>query len=185
MNNLNTAPLGKRETAGAELRIRRAEAHEAPAIRALHELALSVLSSHVYTPEMVQRLFASFDTAPQDMIDAGRLLVAERHGFLVGTAGWEPRVKNGQVSAHLRSVFVHPLQTRRGVASALIGAAEEDARGFPGVAILTLAATLNAVPLYEALGYRPERAGSIDLGAGLLFPVVFMMRDLERQLRSA
>jgi GNAT superfamily N-acetyltransferase len=165
-------------SAGEELSISSAGIEDAPALRALHELSLVTLSADAYSPEQIQGLFATRDTAPPEMIAAGRMLVARRHGFVVGTAGWEPRTIDGQPGAHLRSVFVHPLQTRQGIASALVQAVEADAMEQRAIRF-TLAATVNAVPLYRRLGYAAVAQGSLDLGDGLSFPVVHMARCVQ------
>jgi hypothetical protein len=104
----------------ARIRIDRAEPEEAPALRALHELSLAILSGDAYSPEQVYGLLATRDTAPHSMLEAGRMFVARRHGFMVGSAGWEPHAGDGALVAHVRSVFTHPLQVRQGVASSLI-----------------------------------------------------------------
>jgi predicted N-acetyltransferase YhbS len=164
--------------AGEGVSISRAEIEDAPALRALHELSLVTLSTDAYSPEQIHGLLATRDTAPPEMIAAGRLLVARRHGFVVGSAGWEPRTIDSQPGAHLRSVFVHPLQTRRGIASALVRAVEADAMEQRAVRF-TLAATVNAVPLYRRLGYSASAYGSLDVGDGLTFPVVLMARCVQ------
>jgi predicted N-acetyltransferase YhbS len=163
---------------GAEFSISSAGIEDAPALRALHELSLTTLSADAYSPEQIHGLLATRDTVPTQMIAAGRMLVARRHGFVVGTAGWEPRTIDGQPGAHLRSVFVHPLQTRQGIASALVRVVEADATEQRAIRF-TLAATVNAVPLYRRLGYAAVAQGSLDLGDGLAFPVVHMARCVQ------
>lgn len=158
-----------------EVSISLAGIEDAPALRALHELSLVTLSDDTYSPEQIHGLFATRDTAPPDMLAAGRMHIARRHGFIVGSAGWEPRLIDGQPGAHLRSVFVHPLQTRQGIASMLIRAVEADAIA-QRACRFTLAATLNAVPLYCRLGYDVVRPGALDLDGDAEFPVVHMAR---------
>lgn len=159
----------------ADITISPAGTEDTPALRALHELSLVTLSDDAYSPEQIHGLFKTRDTAPPEIVAGGRMLVARRHGFLVGSAGWEPRTIDGEPGAHLRSVFVHPLQTRQGIASALVRAVEADAMGQHAVRF-TLAATINAVPLYRSLGYDAVAPGSLDVGEGLVFPVVHMAR---------
>ncbi|NNU80438.1 GNAT family N-acetyltransferase [Halovulum dunhuangense] len=167
-----------RSGAHAEISISIATIGDAPALRALHELSLVMLAADAYSPRQIHRLFVTRDTAPPGMIAAGRMLVARRHGFVVGSAGWEPRRFDGQPGAHLRSVFVHPLLTRQGVASALVRAVETRAMERHAIRF-TLAATVNAVPLYRRLGYAAVAHGNLDLGDGLSFPVVHMARRVQ------
>ncbi|TFL16344.1 GNAT family N-acetyltransferase [Jannaschia formosa] len=182
MNTMNTHILSARAGAcarsatDAEVSISRARIEDAPALRALHQLSLVTLSDGTYSPEQIHGLFATRDTAPLEMLAPGRMHVALRHGFIVGSAGWEPRPIEGQPGAHLRSVFVHPLQTRQGIASMLVRAVEADAMA-QCACRFTLAATLNAVPLYRRLGYDVVAPGRLDLGGGLAFPVVHMARS--------
>lgn len=77
-------------------------------------------------------------------------------------------------TARIRKVFVHPGWARRGLATALVRAAEQAAAaaGYPH---LYVRANINAVPLYQKLGYRAEAEGLMPAGSADL-PVVFMTR---------
>lgn len=98
--------------------------------------------------------------------------VAEAEGAILGSAGW---LGQGDGVGRIRKVFVHPAAARQGLATRLVRAAEERARG-AGCARFVLRAYLNAVPFYESLGYAPDRPGERPLPGGLSMPVLFMRR---------
>jgi len=169
------APVPRACGLASGLTIERATAADAAPLRRLHESSLVALAGDVYSPAQIRGLFASYDTVPMATLTAGRMYVARRNGLIVGSAGWDPSVVEGSPGAYLRAVFVHPRHTRQRVASTLLRAAEADAMA-AGACRLTLAATLNAAPMYRRLGYTDVAPGALDLGASLRFPVIHMMR---------
>jgi putative acetyltransferase len=68
----------------------------------------------------------------------------------------------------------------RGAGRILLQAAEGRARS-DGVAVLSLQATLNAVPFYEGRGFSLDRHGTV-LRGGLELPVVEMSKTLRANL---
>ena len=70
---------------------------------------------------------------------------------------------------------MHPSAARRGVATRLVLAAEERARA-QGCTRFMLRAYLDAVPLYEKLGYLADQPGEMPLLGGAAMPVLFMRK---------
>lgn len=147
-----------------------------PAVRALHALAFRVLAAGQHDAAQIaahENLIHADDYAA-DVARSHLILARETDsGRLIGTAGWlamddRPR------TARIRKVFVHPDLARRGLATRLVQAAEQAAAaaGYPN---LFVRANINAVPLYEKLGYRAESRAAMPAGDQVL-PVLYMSR---------
>lgn len=87
---------------------------------------------------------------------ARRLLLARLDGVIRGTVILEPAPQpNQRHRAEISKMLVHPAARRRGLARALLLAAEEAARaGGHGLLTLDTEADSPARALYEAMGYR-------------------------------
>lgn len=152
-----------------------------PAVRELHALAFRILAAGQHDAAQIaahEALIYADDYATD--IARSHLILAHEtdSGRLIGTAGWlamDAKDDGGRPrTARIRKVFVHPDMARRGLASRLVRAAEADAAaaGYPN---LFVRANINAVPLYEKLGYRAESRGDMPAGDQVL-PVVYMSR---------
>ena len=146
------------------------------AVRVLHALAFRTLAAAHHDAAQIaahEALIATPDYAG-DVARSNLILAREAGGRLVGTAGWLAMDERRPQTARIRKVFVHPDWARRGLATALVRAAEAAAAraGFPH---LYVRANINAVPLYEKLGYRAEGSGSMPAGDQAL-PVLYMSR---------
>jgi len=146
---------------------------DADAVRHLHALAFRHLAAGHHTPEQIAAHEALI-LAPDYAEDLARSHVGLAiHGQLglVATAGWLA-MPDRPGTARIRKVFVHPDMARRGLASAMVRATERQARD-AGLPHLFVRANINAVPLYEKLGYRPVGRGVMPAG-GEALPVLFM-----------
>jgi len=141
-------------------------------VRALHALAFRTLATSHHTPAQIAAHEALI-MAPDYAHDLARshVLLARRGGELAATAGWLA-MPDRPGTARIRKVFVHPDMARRGLATAMVRAAEADAAK-AGLTRLVVRANVNAVPLYEKLGYRTVEAGVMPAG-GENLPVMFM-----------
>jgi predicted N-acetyltransferase YhbS len=169
---------------------RKATPAEAPEIRAMQERSMRALGTKIYSREAVERFIEIVSTMDDAIIAEGHFFVATTpEGKIIASAGWSQNVppfdlhKNESLEdrshdlAVVRSVFVEPTFSRRGVASMLMRVAEWDAV-FHEVERLRLTSTLPGMPLYKRLGYKPVSAGTLDLGDGQGFAFVKMEKQL-------
>jgi putative acetyltransferase len=145
------------------------------AVRALHVLAFRHLaaSHHDAAQIAAHEALIAADNYAVDVARSNLILARDQAGDLIATAGWLPMPERPD-TARIRKVFVHPGWARRGLATALVQAAEQAAAaaGYPH---LYVRANINAVPLYQKMGYRAEAEGMMSAGSADL-PVVFMTR---------
>jgi GNAT superfamily N-acetyltransferase len=105
---------------------------------------------------------------------AGVLIVAEDEDRrLAGFADLDAQ------AGVVRGCYVEPDFARRGVGRALMDAVEREARS-AGRSALLLDATRNAVPFYEALGWRAEAPARHPLGHGATLDCVIMSKAIAR-----
>ena len=151
------------------MRLRPLRAGEMGALRALHDASFAALGAAY--DDAVKAAHAALVAEPAYETEVARcdLWVAEgADGRLLASAGWCEQ--DGR--CRIRKVFVHPDAARRGLATRLVRAAEERS----GLPRFTLRAYLDAVPLYEGLGYRAVEPARMALPGGLSMPVLMMER---------
>lgn len=157
-----------------EVLLRPAQRDDMPAIEAMHFLSVHGLTSKDYTPEQVEAFIGHLGTYDPALIDAGTYFVAEAGGRIVASGGWSKATPHFESaadgvpeggfglspdSAKIRSIFVHPQHTRRGLGTRLVAHSEHQAAA-AGCRLLELWATLTGVPLYRKLGY--QEVGRVD-----------------------
>jgi GNAT superfamily N-acetyltransferase len=120
-----------------------------------------------------------------------KLFIALDGDTIGGSAGWSTRppgyaLIGGAMRAHavagqprIRSVFVHPDWTRRGLARLLMQTAELEIEA-AGWRTIELGATLTGVALYQALGYVAAPRRSLLMPNGVEIPFVPMVKSLMR-----
>lgn len=162
----------------------------------MHERSMWVLGSDFYAPNGIANFLTRFGTMDDAVVKEGHYFVAEdRRGAILGSGGWT-RLRPGYAEAAsgsetdanvpiVRSVFVDPAATRRGIASAIMLRTEGDALEH-GIDTLYLTATLSGLALYVALGYRTEEATELKFPDESMFKCIKMRKSLaEGQFRPA
>ncbi|NIA68483.1 GNAT family N-acetyltransferase [Pelagibius litoralis] len=169
--------------------IRVAKRDDIAAIEAMHLLSVQKLVSRDYSPDQIDAFVSHLGTYDPSLINDGTYFVIEQEGAVIASGGWSWRLPQFEAagagkgdggkgeggfglspdSAKIRSIFVHPQHTRRGLASRLVRLSEEQA-AVAGCCLLELWATLTGVPLYLSLGY--EEVGRVALEAPDVAPLV-------------
>ena len=153
--------------------LRSYEDRDADTVRRLHAAAFRTLAAAHHSAAQIaaHEALIMMPAYADDLARSNLLLALHPAVGLAATAGWLAMTDHPG-TARIRKVFVHPRMARRGLASAMVRAAEERARA-AGLAKLFVRANVNAVPLYEKLGYRAIEAGVMPAGDEGL-PVMFM-----------
>jgi [ribosomal protein S18]-alanine N-acetyltransferase len=146
--------------------VRRAAPEDAPAILGCLAAAFApyreryttaAYEDTILTPEALERRFAAMT-----------VLVAAAEGAIVGTIA--AAVAVGGAEGHVRGMAVLPSWQGRGVADALLAAAEADlrARGCDRVSLDTTRPLARAIRFYERHGYRTSGRVSDFFGMELI-----------------
>lgn len=155
----------------------------------MQQRSLRILGAPFYGRDVLEAALAEMGTMDPRLIGDGTYLVAELDGRLAGSAGWTMRKPNYARlmkeplralpcrCGTVRSVYVDPAFTRRGVARLLMAAVEQRLAA-DGADAAELMATLSGVPLYDALGYGAVSDHALILAGRMVFPVVRMVRPL-------
>jgi len=125
--------------------------------------------------------WASPLTAEAEARMAQSLTQVAEHAFIAeavpATLGWFSLTPDG---AHVRAFYVSPDFTRRGVGQAMMAVAAAAARSL-GNQILSIHASLNAVPFYRAQGFEGETRVRVPLGSEIAIDAVEMRLTLPSQ----
>lgn len=177
--------------------IRLAQPADIPRIREMQTRSILVLGGSFYTSRQIANFLTLFGTMEDSLVEEGHYFVEEGHyfvaeancGAILGSGGWtcsRPRYANAIAASEVptdvptvRSVFVDPTATRRGVASAIMLRTERDALEH-GVDTLHLTATLSGFALYRALGYQTEEGTELKFPDQSRFEGVRMRKALGR-----
>jgi len=164
-------------------------------LQALVAESVWVLQARDYTDaqrEAAIRLVYGVDT---QLVRDGTYYIVEQEGQIVACGGWsrrktlfggdqhqpsrEPELLNPATdAARIRAFFVRPGWERRGIGSALVKACEEAAVA-EGFREIEMASTLTGVGLYSAHGYREVERIDVPLEAGLVLPVIRMVKAVQ------
>lgn len=178
-----------KDTAISHYIIRLAHPADIPRLREMQQRSMLILGGGYYTSHELANFLTSFGTMDDTVVHEGHYFVAEDHrGGILGSGGWT-RSRPGYAKAiavteaspdmpTVRSVFVDPAATRRGIASAIMLRTEQDAIEH-GVDALNLTATLSGFALYQALGYQTEEATELRFPDQSRFKCIKMQKKLD------
>ena len=179
-----------------DVTIRRATAGDIPALLEMQRCSVDRLVRRDYTREQIDAFLTHVGTLDPQVVEDRTYFLAESQGRIAVCGGWSfrappfdsevapsgqaapPKASAGAI-AYIRSVFVHPDWTRRGLASRIMRhlEAEVAAKAF---ARIELTATLTGVPLYRRLGYASEDWICLRMPNKVLVPSVNMSKELDR-----
>ena len=182
--------------------IRKAGRGDILEMRAMQQRSMQILGSQYYARSEVETFINLVGTMDDAVIDEGNFFIAvDPFERVIGTGAWSnlvpgyARVAGGQRAAPaiarpavgtatVRSVFVAPECTRRGIAHALMHRIETDAAA-AGITQLQLTATLSGEAFYRAIGYAAEPRGHVELPDGSRFGCVKMKKPLASRAFTA
>lgn len=173
-----------------EIFVRFAEPRELARLKAMQAFSMRSLGAPYYEAEVLDAFVADVGTMDDLLLADGTYLVAYSGAEVIACGGWtsrrsvrEARVVRGAAqvarTATVCSVYVHPSFARRGIATALMSAIENEILS-AGFDTASLTATLSSIPLYRRLGYRCGDAVAVELRKGMSFVTMKM----EKRLRS-
>lgn len=149
-----------------------------------------ILGSHYYMRCALDAFLNIVGTMDDAVVDEGHFFIAVGlKGETVGTGAWSNLLPgyarvgalkdatSAAGPATVRSVFVAPECTRRGIAHALMHRIESDAAA-AGLDRLQLTATLSGEDFYRAIGYQAEPRSHVALPDGTRFGCVKMRKSL-------
>jgi GNAT superfamily N-acetyltransferase len=173
--------------------IRHATLEDREAIQKLIAASARILSRQHYNDSQIEAAIATVFGVDTDLIEDGTYFVAEDSGTFVGCGGWSRRKTlfgGDQYSsrdtgyldpqsepAKIRAFFIHPDHARKGIARAILGRCEEEARAH-GFRELELMATLPGIEFYKSCGFSERGTFDLDLVEGVKLELVPMRKEL-------
>jgi putative acetyltransferase len=153
----------------AAFTIRPAKIADAEAMCSLHKAAVRALCVGAYSVEEIEAWLRDREPARyrHAMTDGHTMLVAELDSVVAGFASIRESM--------LLGLYVDPARGR-GAGRVLLAVAEDEVRR-RGAAVLTLQATLNAVPFYRKHGFMRQNRSTVRRG-GRDLPVLDMIKVL-------
>jgi putative acetyltransferase len=146
------------------------------AVLALRTLAFSVLAAHSYSREQLaaSRARAAEPVFALELQQVNLMLAVDRNGTVLGAAGWSAH-EGEPGTARIRKVFVHPERAQQGIGTMLVLDAERRAAA-AGYAQFAVRASINAVPFYRRLDYRPVEPQTVSRPGDLHLAVMLMRK---------
>lgn len=164
------------------IRIRAANAQDAPAVAAILAASFPALMAPAYDPALLARALPLITRPHPRLLGSGTWFIAEADGEPAACGGWSLAAPGANASesgvGHIRHFATAERWTGRGIARLIYQRSEIQARA-AGVERFHCYASLNAEPFYAALGFRRIALVSVPVGPDLLFPSVHMIRALD------
>lgn len=175
----------------APLTLRNATLEDIAAIEALIAESIHELGAGDYTRAQIEAALEGAFGVDTQLLKDRSYFIAEVDGELAACGGWsfrrtlfgsdaredrDPQALDPATdAAKIRAFFVKPQYARRGIATALLGRCEAEARQ-RGFRRFELMATLPGVRLYEVRGYTPGEPIRWPLPGGLTIEFVPMSK---------
>jgi GNAT superfamily N-acetyltransferase len=179
-----------------DIAIRPARIGDYLALLTMQTRSVRQLGRKFYTQQEIDRFIHRIGTMDSVLLEEGSYWVVQVDGIIAASGGWSlrrpgyaRREAGGVLAADsplpkIRSVFVDPAHGRRGLGRLIMARVEEEI-ATAGHRAAELISTLNAVPFYAALGFRPGRPAVLDLGGGVRFRGLGMAKELAPACRLA
>jgi GNAT superfamily N-acetyltransferase len=169
--------------AGRDFNIRRATVDDILSTRTMQMRSMSLTGARCYSRGEIDSFLRHVGTLEEATVAEGHVFIAlDRQRQVIGSGGWSRLApcyarftKAGEIVATgsnpvpgvatVRSLFVAPEFSRRGVGRAIMRQVEADAREW-GLFLLRLTSLLSAEQFYRALGYAGEARGHMRLPDG-------------------
>jgi GNAT superfamily N-acetyltransferase len=163
------------------LTLRPADASDTDALDRLFGQSYPVLLKPDYPPSVLVTAVPLISKAQPALIASGTFFVVCDGDDIVGAGGWTMQPPGGRPGTrgvgHIRHVVTDHTRTRQGIGRRLVEHLILHAHAC-GMMQLHCQSTRTAVPFYEALGFIPQADIDIELRPGIVFPAVFMQRNL-------
>ena len=172
-----------------ELHIRQALPEDQDALRRMQAFSLRELGSRYYSSRrQIEAFLTCVGTMDDFVIDEGTYYLVEAEHGIAASGGWSRRrpnyadapgmsVEGDPDLPTVRSIYVHPAFTRRGLGRMLMNYVEREV-WVAGYADVELTAMLSGEPLYRALGYEERGRIAVDLPGGDTFPGIVMHKRI-------
>lgn len=161
------------------LHIRRARKEDCQSIGSVHAAAVGGIRTALYSPEEIQAWAVPKEhESYEESIRTKEFFVAEEDGIIIGFG-----VLN-QESAVVEAVYVSPAAGRRGIGLQLLRKLEESARSL-ALGVISLNASLNAVPFYKRAGYVAQEESKYRLSTGVEIACVPMMKAIDLEAEAS
>ena len=180
------------DTTGDRLVLRVAHLEDMPVLKDLIAASVRGLQHTDYSEAQIEGALGPVYGTDRAMIGDGTFFVVQNGSTIVGCGGWSRRrtafgsddspVKDDSFldpeldRAKIRGFFVHPGWARQGIATRILLACEEAARG-AGFSRFELVSTLTGVPLYVRHGYVEVKRVTLTLPNSESYAAVRMRKD--------
>jgi N-acetylglutamate synthase-like GNAT family acetyltransferase len=153
--------------------IRQASLQDFAHLQALISKSAQILQAQYYKQSEIETAL-ELVCGIEELIISGNFLVAKHEKRIIGCGGWAIDVSEPQ-KAELRSFFVHPDFARKGVATQLFTACENECL-HKGIETLYLTATLSGEPFYQKCGFSEIERFKHNLSNEETFELVKMIK---------
>ncbi len=174
------------------MRLRHTRPQDVPLLDALIEKSLRTMGAGHYTRRQIEGALQYAVRIDGQLVRDQTLYVVEYGSQLIACGAWSRRSamyrgdhrspENALLDpklhpARVRSFYVHPDWTRRGLGSWLMAECTAAARN-AGFRAVELTATRMGVPLYTKFGYEVISEGEVVFPDGVRFPTTLMRKEL-------